>query len=170
MKRCVRMACIADRPKGDARSGDQFGSRRLWFVYGYLTASRAFVAQQVVLTVEGAVDKRAALRVIVFAGLAGNARTVVGCPVMSCATAMKPLRPATLARVKQLASDQVWLAVLKGRPAMARPGKSVVGGYVALADARPLTTGRREAVILSDGILAAAAAGRARHASCFARR
>ena len=35
---------------------------------------------------------------------------------------------------------------------MARPGTSVVGGYVALADATPLTAGRREALMLSDGI------------------
>ena len=50
---------------------------------GDRTASRAFVAQQVALTVEDAVDKGAALRVIVFAGSAGSARTVVECPVMA---------------------------------------------------------------------------------------
>jgi hypothetical protein len=47
--------------------------------------------------------------------------------------------------------DQVWLAVRNGRPPMARPGTSVVGGYVALANATPLTA-RREALMLSDGI------------------
>jgi hypothetical protein len=116
------------------------------------TASRAFVAQQVALTVEDAIDKRAALRVIVFAGSAGNARTVVECPVMAARYRNEAARAAKLAHLRQLARDQVWFAVLNGRPAMAGPGTSVVGGYVALADARPLTTGRRDAVILSDGI------------------
>jgi hypothetical protein len=119
---------------------------------GDRAASRAFVAQQVALTVEEAVDKGAALRVIVFGGSAGNARTVVECPVMAVRYRNEVARPARLAHLKQLASDQVWRAVVDGRPVMARPGTSVVGGYVALADARPLTTGRREAVMLSDGI------------------
>ena len=44
-------------------------------------------------------------------------------------------RAAKTAHLKQVARDQVWLAVLNGRPPMARPGTSVVGGYVALADA-----------------------------------
>jgi hypothetical protein len=119
---------------------------------GDRSASRAFVAQQVALTVEDAVEKRAALRVIVFAGSAGNARTVVECPVMAVSYRNEAARAAKLAHLKQLARDQVWLAVANGRPAMAQPGTSVVGGYVALADARPLSAGRREAVILSDGI------------------
>jgi hypothetical protein len=119
---------------------------------GDRSASRAFVGQQVALTVEESVDKGAALRVIVFGGSAGNARTVVECPVLAVRYRNEAARAAKLAHLKELASDQVWLAVANGRPAMARPGTSVVGGYVALADARPLTTGRREAVILSDGI------------------
>lgn len=116
------------------------------------TASRAFVAQQVALTVEEAVDKAAALRVIVFGGSAGNARTVVECPVMAVRYRNEAARAAKLAHLKQVSRDQVWLAVRNGRPAMAQPGTSVVGGYVALADATPLTTGRREAIMLSDGI------------------
>jgi hypothetical protein len=119
---------------------------------GDRTASRAFVAQQVALTVEDAVDKGAALRVIVFAGSAGSARTVVECPVMAVRYHNNAARPAKLAYLKQVARDQVWLAVRNGRPPMARPGTSVVGGYVALADATPLTAGRREALMLSDGI------------------
>jgi hypothetical protein len=114
--------------------------------------SRAFVAQQVALTVEDAVDKSAALRVIVFGGSAGNARTVVECPVMAARYRNEAARAAKLAHLKQVARDQVWLAVRNGRPPMARPGTSVVGGYVALADARPLATGRREAVMFTDGI------------------
>jgi hypothetical protein len=116
------------------------------------TVSRAFVAQQVAVTVEDAVEKRAALRVMVFGGSAGNARTVVECPVMAVRYRNEVARSAKLAHLKQVARDQVWLAVVDGRPAMARPGTSVVGGYVALADATPLTAGRREAVMLSDGI------------------
>lgn len=116
------------------------------------TASRTFVAQQVGLTVEEAVDKAAALRVIVFGGSAGDARTVVECPVMAVRYRNEAARAAKLAHLKQVSRDQVWLAVRNGRPAMARPGTSVVGGYVALADAIPLTAGRREAVMLSDGI------------------
>ena len=116
------------------------------------TASHAFVAQQVGLIVDGAVDKGAALRVIVFGGSAGNARTVVECPVMAVHYRNEAARAAKLAYLKQVARDQVWLAVRNGRPPMARPGTSVVGGYVALADATPLTGGRREALMLSDGI------------------
>jgi hypothetical protein len=119
---------------------------------GDRAASRDFVAQEVALTVEDAVDKGAALRVVVFGGSAGNARTVVECPVMTVRYRNEAARPARLAHLKQLASDRVWSAVVGGRPAMARPGTSVVGGYIALADARPLATGRREAVMLSDGI------------------
>jgi hypothetical protein len=119
---------------------------------GERSASRAFVAQQVALSVEEAVDKAAALRVIVFGGSAGNARTVVECPVMAVHYRNEAARAAKLAHLRQVSRDQVWLAVRNGRPAMARPGTSVVGGYVALADATPLTTGRREAVMLSDGI------------------
>ena len=105
------------------------------------TASHAFVAQQVGLIVDGAVDKGAALRVIVFGGSAGNARTVVECPVMAVHYRNEAARAAKLAYLKQVARDQVWLAVRNGRPPMARPGTSVVGGYVALADATPLTGG-----------------------------
>jgi hypothetical protein len=119
---------------------------------GDRVASRDFVAQQLAITVEGAVDKGAALRVIVFGGSAGNARTVVECPAMAVRYRNEAARAAKLAHLKQLARDQVWLAVVNGRPVMARPGTSVVGGYVALADARPLTGGRREALMLSDGI------------------
>ena len=61
-------------------------------------------------------------------------------------------RPAKTAHLKQVARDHVWDAVLSGRPPMAQPGTSVVGGYVALADAARLTVGRREALMLSDGI------------------
>lgn len=116
------------------------------------TGSRAFVAQQIAAAVEDAVDRGAALRVIVFGGSAGNARTVAECPVMAVRYRNKAARAAKLAHLKELASDQVWLAVVNGRPAMDRPGTSVVGGYVALADAAPLTAGRRDAVMLSDGI------------------
>ena len=116
------------------------------------TASHAFVARQVGLIVDGAVDKGAALRVIVFGGSAGNARTVVECPVMAVHYRNEAARAAKLAYLKQMARDHVWLAVRDGRPPMARPGTSVVGGYVALADAAPLTGGRREALMLSDGI------------------
>jgi hypothetical protein len=119
---------------------------------GDRTASRTFVAQQVAAIVEEAVDKGAALRVIVFGGSAGNARTVVECPVMAVRYRNEAARAAKLAHLKELARDQVWLAVVNGRPPMARPGTSVVGGYVALADATPLTAGRREALMLSDGI------------------
>lgn len=119
---------------------------------GDRTASRDFVAQQIGLAVGDAVNKNAAFRVIVFSGSAGNARTVVECPVMAARYRNEAARAAKLAHLRQLARDQVWFAVLNGRPAMAGPGTSVVGGYVALADARPLTTGRRDAVILSDGI------------------
>jgi hypothetical protein len=119
---------------------------------GDRTASRDFVAQQIALAVDAAVNKNAALRVIVFSGSAGNARTVVECPVMAVRYRNEAARAAKLAHLKQVARDQVWQAVLSGRPPMARPGTSVVGGYVALADAVPLTAGRREAVMLSDGI------------------
>jgi hypothetical protein len=119
---------------------------------GARAESRAFVAQQVALTVEEAVDKGAALRVIVFGGSAGNAHTVVECSVMAVRYRNEAAQPARLAQLKQLASDRVWLAVVNGRPTMARPGTSVVGGYMALADARPLTAGRREGLMLSDGI------------------
>ena len=101
----------------------------------------AFVAQQVALTVDNAIDKSAALRVIVFGGSAGNARTVVECPVMAVRYRNEAARAAKTAHLKQVARDQVWLAVLNGRPPMARPGTSVVGGYVALADAAQLTGG-----------------------------
>ncbi len=119
---------------------------------GDRAASRAFVAQQVALTVDEAIDKSAALRVIVFGGSAGNARTVVECPVMAVRYRNEAARAAKTAYLKQVARDQVWLAVLNGRPPMAQPGTSVVGGYVALADAARLTAGRREALMLSDGI------------------
>jgi hypothetical protein len=119
---------------------------------GDRSASRAFVAQQVALTVDDAVDKAAALRVIVFGGSAGNARTVVECPVMAVRYRNGAARAAKTAYLKQVARDQVWDAVLNGRPPMARPGTSVVGGYIALADAARLTAGRREALMLSDGI------------------
>lgn len=119
---------------------------------GDRTASRNFVSQQVAAIVEEAVDKGAALRVIVFGGSAGNARTVVECPVMAVRYRNEAARAAKLTHLKDLARNQVWLAVVDGRPPMARPGTSVVGGYVALADATPLTGGRREAVMLSDGI------------------
>jgi hypothetical protein len=115
-------------------------------------ASLAFVAQQVAPIVDSAIDKGAALRVIVFGGSAGNARTVVECPVMAVHYRNEAARAAKLAYLKQVARDQVWLAVRNGRPPMARPGTSVVGGYVALADAAPLTGARREALMLSDGI------------------
>jgi hypothetical protein len=119
---------------------------------GDRATSRTFVAQQVALTVDDAVDKGAALRVIVFAGSAGNARTVVECPVMAVRYRNEAARAAKIAYLKQVARDQVWLAVLHGRPPMARPGTSVVGGYLTLADAVRLTAGRREALMLSDGI------------------
>jgi len=119
---------------------------------GDRAASGAFVAQQIALTVDHAVDKSAALRVIVFGGSAGNARTVVECPIMAVRHRNEAALPAKLAYLKQVARDQVWLVVRNGRPAMARPGTSVVGGYVALADAAPLTAGRREGLMLSDGI------------------
>jgi hypothetical protein len=119
---------------------------------GDRTASRAFVSQQVALAVEKAVEEGAALRVIVFGGSAGNARTVVECPVMAVRYHNEAARAAKLAYLKQVARDQVWLAVANGRPPMVRPGTSVVGGYVALADAVPLTAGQREALMLSDGI------------------
>jgi len=114
--------------------------------------SHAFVAQQVALIVDGAVHKGAAFRVIVFGGSAGNARTVLECPVMAVRYRNEAARAAKLAYLQQVARDQVWLAVRNGRPPMARPGTSVVGGYVALADAAPLTGGQREALMLSDGI------------------
>jgi hypothetical protein len=119
---------------------------------GDRAASRPFVVQQVALTVDHAVEAGAALRVIVFGGSAGNARTVVECPIMAVRYHNEAARPAKLAHLKQVARDSVWQAVVSGRPPMTRPGTSVVGGYVALADAVPLTTGRREAVMLSDGI------------------
>jgi|SoimicmetaTmtLPB_FD_contig_81_557867_length_1639_multi_2_in_0_out_0_2 hypothetical protein len=115
-------------------------------------ASRTFVAQQVARAVDDAVDKAAAFRVIVFGGSAGNARTVVECPVMAVRYRNEAARAAKAAYLKQVAHDQVWLAVLNGRPPMARPGTSVVGGYVALADAARLSVGRREALMLSDGL------------------
>ncbi|HEX6758583.1 MAG TPA: hypothetical protein VF086_09265 [Propionibacteriaceae bacterium] len=119
---------------------------------GDRSASRAFVAQQVALAVDDAVDRAAALRVIVFGGSAGNARTVVECSVMAVGYRNEAARPAKTAYLKQVARDHVWDAVLSGRPPMAQPGTSVVGGYVALADAARLTVGRREALMLSDGI------------------
>jgi hypothetical protein len=119
---------------------------------GDRTASPDFVAQQIGLAVGDAVNKNAAFRVIVFSGSAGNARTVVECPVMAVRYRNEAARAAKIAHLKQVARDQVWQAVLSGRPPMARPGTSVVGGYVALADAVPLTARRREAVMLSDGI------------------
>jgi hypothetical protein len=115
-------------------------------------AARSFVVQQVAKAVDDAVDRGAALRVIVFGGSAGNARTVVECPVMAVRYRNKAARPAKLGYLKQVAREQVWLAVRNGRPPMARPGTSVVGGYVALADATPLATSRRVALMLSDGI------------------
>jgi hypothetical protein len=119
---------------------------------GDRAASRAFVAQQIALTVDHVIDKGAGLRVIVFGGSAGNARTVVECPVMAARYRNKAARAAKVAYLKQVARDQVWLAVQNGRPQMVRPGTSLVGGYVALADAAPLTEGRREGLMLSDGI------------------
>ena len=119
---------------------------------GDRAASRAFVAQQIALTVDHVIDKNAALRVIVFGGSAGNARTVVECPVMAVRYRNKAARAAKVAYLKQVARDQVWLAAQNGRPPMVRPGTSVVGGYVALADAAPLTEGRRDGLMLSDGI------------------
>ena len=119
---------------------------------GDRTASRGFVTQQIALTVDQAIDESAALRVIVFGGSAGNARTVVECPVMAVRYRNKAAQAAKIAHLKQVARDQVWLAVQNGRPPMVRPGTSVVGGYLALADAAPLTEGRREALMLSDGI------------------
>jgi hypothetical protein len=116
------------------------------------SVSGAFVVKQVAEAVENAVDRSAAFRVIVFGGSAGNARTVVECSAMAVRYRNKAARPAKLAYLKQVARDQVWLAVQNGRPPMARPGTSVVGGYVALADAASLVNGRREAVMLSDGI------------------
>ena len=92
---------------------------------GDRAASRAFVAQQVALTVDEAIDKSAALRVIVFGGSAGNARTVVECPVMAVRYRNEAARAAKTAYLKQVARDQVWLAVLNGRPPMAQPGTSV---------------------------------------------
>ena len=119
---------------------------------GDRATSRTFVAQQVEVTVDDAVDKAAALRVIVFSGSAGNARTVVECPVMAARYRNDVARAAKTAHLKQVARDEVWLAVLNGRPPMVRPGTSVVGGYLALADAARLTGGRRDALMLSDGI------------------
>jgi len=119
---------------------------------GDRAASRTFVAQQVALTVEYAVASGAALRVIVFGASAGNASTVVECPVMAVRYRNEAALAAKLAHLKQVASDEVWRAVLNGRPAMARPGTSVVGGYVALGDATALTAGRRVGLMLSDGI------------------
>lgn len=119
---------------------------------GDRTESSPFVAQQIALAVDDAVDEGAALRVIVFGGSAGNARTVFECPVMAVRYRNEAARTAKLGYLKQVARDQVWLAVVNGRPPMARPGTSVVGGYVALADAVPMTVGRREAIMLSDGI------------------
>jgi hypothetical protein len=119
---------------------------------GDRTASRAFVAQQIALAVDHAIDESAGLRVIVFGGSAGNARTVVECPAMAVRYRNKAARAAKIAYLKQVARDQIWLAVQNGRPPMVRPGTSVVGGYLALADAVPLTEGRREALMLSDGI------------------
>jgi hypothetical protein len=119
---------------------------------GDRAASRTFVAQQVARTVEDAVAKGAALRVMVFGGSAGNASTVVECPVMAVRYRNQAALAAKLAHLKQVASNEVWLAVRNGRPAMTGPGTSVVGGYVGLADATPLTAGRRQALMLSDGI------------------
>jgi hypothetical protein len=78
---------------------------------GERSASRAFVAQQVALSVEEAVDKAAALRVIVFGGSAGNARTVVECPVMAVHYRNEAARAAKLAHLRQVSRDQVWLAI-----------------------------------------------------------
>jgi hypothetical protein len=120
---------------------------------GDRTASRAFVAQQIALAVDHAIDESAGLRVIVFGGSAGNARLVVECPVMAVRYRNKAAQAAKVAYLKKVARDQVWLAVQNGRPPMVRPGTSIVGGYVALADSAPLTGGgRREALMLSDGI------------------
>jgi hypothetical protein len=63
---------------------------------GDRTASRAFVSQQVALAVEKAVEEGAALRVIVFGGSAGNARTVVECPVMAVRYRNEAARAASL--------------------------------------------------------------------------
>ena len=130
-----RRRTAAGGPTGDTGSGDQRGVDGSGSFMGDRAASRTFVAQQVALTVHDAVDKSAALRVIVFGGSAGNARTVVECPVMAVRYRNEAARAAKTAHLKQVARDQVWLAVLNGRPPMARPGTSVVGGYVALADA-----------------------------------
>ena len=119
---------------------------------GDRTAPRAFVAEQVALTVADAVDKRAALRVIVFSGSAGNARSVLECPTMAVRYRNEAARAAKVTHLKEVARDAVWSAVLNGRPPMTRPGTSVVGGFVALAYAAPLISGRREALMLSDGI------------------
>ena len=77
---------------------------------GDRSASRAFVAQQVALAVDDAVDKSAALRVIVFGGSAGNARTVVECPVMAVRyrnEAAERRRPPTSSR---------WHVIRSGSP------------------------------------------------------
>src|SRR5215213_4191372 len=69
---------------------------------GDRAASGAFVAQQIALTVDHAVDKSAALRVIVFGGSAGNARTVVECPIMAVRHRNEAALPAKLAYLKQV--------------------------------------------------------------------
>ena len=120
---------------------------------GDRSASRAFVAQQVALTVDDAVDKGCRA--------SGDRFRWIGrqCPhrrrVPGDGRALpKRSRSGGEACLPQAGGTRSGLAgrVVNGRPPMARPGTSVVGGYVALADAAPLTVGRREALMLSDGI------------------
>ena len=119
---------------------------------GDRAAARSFVASQVAAVVDESIAAGAALRVIVFAGSAGNARSVVECPVLAARFRNEAAREVKTNRLREAARREVWRAVLEGRPPMARPGTSVIGGYVALADARPLHPGPRTALMLSDGI------------------
>ena len=119
---------------------------------GQSPTARRFVAEQVTAVVEEAVDRSAALRVITFAGSAGSTRTVVECPVLAARYRNDAAREAKVSHLERVAATAVWTAVLDGRPAETTPGTSVVGGFVALADAPPLTDGPRRALMLSDGL------------------
>jgi hypothetical protein len=117
-------------------------------------ASQAYVLQQVDAAVDRAIEQHAALRVLVFAGSAGDVASVVACPALVPRVRNEAARPARTSQLRETTRREVRREVLAGRPAMAKPGTSVVGGFVALGDVAPLAPppAARTAVMLTDGV------------------
>jgi hypothetical protein len=114
------------------------------------SAARARVEAQVRAAVEAAVEQNAAMRVLVFAGSVATVRVVVVCPVMAAKFNNPAARENRTTYLRQVAADQVWAAVRDAQPAKGGSGTSVVGGWVAMAEAAPLAS-HRHALMLSDG-------------------